>query len=426
MAELLSFPFAEIARLIVGALPAMLLSPTHALFLWLIIFFVSYQYRRMADTEQTLYGRTRITVWRSTLEAAAHGLFGGLVASFLLVFVGVSIGERDILYLWPVALLLMLFHPRFICFSYGATLIGVSHLLTGWPDVNVAGIVGLVAILHVVEGILVALGGDDGAIPFYVRHRRAPVVGAFSVQRFWPVPLVVLLALSLPPGLQVETVAMPDWWPLVTAPSSLESESSTGLVLWPVAAALGYSDLAVSSEPRARSRQAAGLLLLYSGVLLGLAIAGSRWPSLLWVAVVASGGLHELMIQAGVKLELGGEPRFIAPRRGVLVMDVFPDGYAHSLGLQRGDIITAINGRPVHNKDDFRLLLQQVQFYLELEVIRQGARITIETNRYSGHPAGLDLVLAPEPYDQPQVQLLSYGIVQRWLRRLVSFGRSRP
>lgn len=420
MTGLFAFPITDIARLILNTLPAILLSPTHALFFWLITIFVALQYRRMAEMERSLYGSTRISVWRRTLESVAHGVFGGLVASFLLVFTGVSLGETDVMFLWPVALLLMLLHPRFICFSYAATVIGLSHLALGWPQVNVAGLVGLVAILHIAEGLLVWLGGDDGAVPLYIRRPGGTVVGGFSIQRFWPVPLAALFALALPPELQGGAIAMPDWWPLVSPPAAALDNENYSLVLWPVAAALGYSDLAVREEPALRSRRSAILLLLYSLTLLGLVIAASRWAPLLWLAVIASGGLHELMIQLGMRIESGGQPRFVAPDRGVLVMDVLPGGFAESLGLRRGDVIVAVNGRQVLNRQGLKELLQEAPFYLELTVLRDNRQVTLETHRFHYAPGMMGFVPAPEPHDAPQVHVGGGGILQRWLGRLAA------
>ncbi|HEY8449793.1 MAG TPA: PDZ domain-containing protein [Bacillota bacterium] len=425
MSELLAFPWADIARLIFTALPAVLLSPSHALLFWLIVVLVGVQYRRLAETERALYARAGTSTWRRTLLATAHGLVGGVAASFLLVFTGVALGDRDIAYLWPVALVLMLLHPRFICFSYAATLVGLAHLLFGWPSVNVPGIVGLVAILHVVEGLLVWLGGDAAALPIYVRHRDGRVVGGFSVQRFWPVPLAALLAVALPPELRGESIAMPEWWPLVAAPAAAAGPDGPHLLLWPVAAALGYGDIAVSRDPQERSRQAAGMLLLYSGTLLALAIAASHWRPLLWVAVLASGGLHEWMIQAGLRGEFGGKPRYVAPKHGVLVMEVFPGGFGQALGLRRGDVIVAVNGRPVANRQAFEAALGEAGFYLELEIERAGRRQVTSTRRFRYQPGALGCVLAPEPGDEPQVQVGGGGLLVRWVQRLIAGAGGR-
>ncbi|HEX6988832.1 MAG TPA: PDZ domain-containing protein [Bacillota bacterium] len=423
MADLLAFPFWDITQVIFAALPALLLSPGHALFFWLLTAFTAMQYRRLAETERALYGRTRIHVFPATARALAHGLLGGVLASYLLVFTGVALGGNDLAYLWPVALLLMLLQPRFLCFSYAATLVSLSSLLTGWPQVNIPGLVGLVAVLHVVEGILVWLGGDRGALPVSIRHRDGDVVGGFHVQRFWPVPLVAVLGMSLPPALQGEAIAMPDWWPLLGLSEQALAAQGLTLVLWPAAAALGYSDVAVSVEPLARSRRAAGHLLLYSLTLLLLAIAASRWAPLLWVAAVASGGLHEWMIQAGLRSEFGGQPRFRAVDDGVAVLDVFPGSFADVMGLRRGDVIRRVNGRNVANRRELADVLGGSSFFLAVTVTRAGRWLDLETNRFRPGPGALGVVPAPEPGDPALIQIGQGGVLTRWLSRLLKRGR---
>src|SRR5690606_7229574 len=112
VAELLSFPFGEITRETLSSLPVILLSQAYAWFFWLLAGLVALQYHRLARMEEALYGRTRIQVLPSTGRALVHGLLGGVLASYLLVFTGVALGGSDVAYLWPVALILMLVHPR--------------------------------------------------------------------------------------------------------------------------------------------------------------------------------------------------------------------------------------------------------------------------------------------------------------------------
>ena len=47
--------------------------------------------------------------------------------------------------------------------------------------------------------------------------------------------------------------------------------------------------------------------------------------------------------------------------KGVIVQDVKPDGFADSIGLNRGDVILEINKQPVTNEDDFQKLQGQTK-----------------------------------------------------------------
>lgn len=415
--------FVELTRTILAVIPQVLFEPGYAVFFWLLMLLITVQYRRMYQTEMRLYGRARAPLWRGIGTALLYGMIGGIGGSYVLVLTGVAIGRADLAYLWPLALFLMLIHPRFICFSYAGGLVSLSYLIFGWPQVNVAGLVGLVAVLHIIEGILVYFSGSDQATPLYVRHGSGRVVGGFSLQRFWPVPIVILLMMAVPEGLMGETVAMPGWWPLI---ATTPREAGLTPVMWPVMAALGYGDLALTRSPEAKRHRTATHLLLYSLILLLLAVAASRWPFLLWGAALAAPGLHELMIQVGMRGELHGEPLYQQPERGVMVLDLWPDGYGAQLGLARGDVILTVNGQPVDSRQDLEEALRAASFYLELNGCRDGRTFTVETNRFRYAAGALGVITAPGAGDQPHVEIQQAGYLGRLGRRLLHRRRQGP
>src|SRR5690606_32803172 len=171
------------------------------------------------------------------------------------------------------------------------------------------------------------------------------------------------------------------------------------------------------------SRRAAGHLILYSLTLLALAVASSRWPALLWAAALASGGLHELMIQAGLRSEFGGRPRYRAVDDGVAVLDVYPGSMAESMGLRRGDVIRRVNGRDVATRRELAEALDEASFFLAVTVDRAGRVMDFETNRFRPGPGAFGVIPVPEPGDPPVVQAGQGGVLIRWLARL--FGRRR-
>ncbi|HLS89365.1 MAG TPA: PDZ domain-containing protein [Sphingobacteriaceae bacterium] len=412
--------FLELTRSILAVIPQILFQPGYALFFWLLMLLLAMQYRRVHQLEVRLYGRAREPIWRGLLTALGYGLLGGVAGSYLLVLTGVTVGRNDIAYLWPLALLLMLVHPRFVCFSYAGGLVSLSYLIFGWPQVNVAGLVGLVAILHIVEGVLVYFSGEYQATPVYVRHGTGQVVGGFSLQRFWPVPIVILLMMSVPPGLQGEAIEMPAWWPLI-APAT--DDPSLVPVMWPVMAALGYGDLALTRSPGEKRRRTALHLVLYSLTLLVLAVAASRWTPLLWVAALASPGLHELMIQVGLQGEMQGRPLYRHPARGVMLLDVWPGGYGAAMGLAQGDIILSVNGQPVNSRHEFEQALLASSWYLELTGERDGELFRVDTNRFRYGPGAMGVVLVPGPGDPPHVEIQRAGFLARVLGRWLRFPR---
>lgn len=409
-------PLAELSRWILLGVPGIVLSPQGPVFL-LLVLVVGLQYRRLAAMEEALLGRPRRSAARLTLSATLYGLLGGVLGSYLMALLGVALTRQDLAVLWPVALLLALWHPRLLCFSYAAGLVGLASLLWGWPAVHVPGLVALVAVLHVVEGVLVLASGDDAAVPVTLRRPGGEVVGGFAIQRFWPVPVMVLLVMSIPESLRAGALAMPEWWPLFRPPAA-GGPSSLDVVMVPAAAALGYADLAVSADPAERSRRTGLMLLAYSTTLLLLAWGAARVPELQWAAALAAPGLHEWMIRAGRRRELEGAPRFVAPARGVRVMEVLPGSAGEAMGLRRGDVILAVNGTPVDDRQAFAEALRAASWYLELEGTRDGVPWRWEHRRFRYEPGALGVLTAPEPGDPPLVDADAPGPLLRAWRAL--------
>src|SRR5690606_1766560 len=153
-----------------------------------------------------------------------------------------------------VAIALMMVHPRFICFAYAGGILSVTHLLFGWPGLSVPAIMALVAVLHLVESLLILLHGPTGATPVYVRRPGGGVVGVLPVRKCWPVPFIAPVAFMIGREMLADlTLPMPGWWPLIKRQAPPPGMTYV-YVLFPVVAALGYGDIAITRDPRTKAR----------------------------------------------------------------------------------------------------------------------------------------------------------------------------
>lgn len=340
---------------------------------WLTVFLVFLQARQRAKRKQEMFQLRREPIGKMVTGTVAAGLVGGMLASVLLLLLGVTLDRIGLEYLWMIALLLLLMRQRFLCFAYSGGILAVCNCLWGWPHLDCAQLLATVAVLHCTEAFLVLTTGHLNALPIYLQNGRQQITGGFLLQMVWPLPLVMLMGFSGAAALpQAGFMLMPDWWPVL---GTLQEQQPTALyMLTPVLAALGYSDLAVSHRMKEKIRQSAFLLLLYSMILLLLVLLTqhSRFGLLLPAFFAPLG--HEAVIWYGKCRELQHEGPFTAPERGVLILDVQQGSPAARAGLRSADWIFQLDGKPVENRRQF---LQQ-QYILPTTVqvgyVRRGRR----------------------------------------------------
>lgn len=402
--------------LLLATFGRMLLDPLF----WTLAALVGLQYRRAATVKSRLYGAQVEPVWPRVLEATLVGVAGGLAGSGVIALVGVSLNGIGIAYLWGLAVLLMLLSPRLLCFSYAGGILSASYLLLGFPRIDVPELMGLVAVLHMVESLLILASGHLGAVPVYTRNAAGHVVGAFHLQKFWPIPVIAFMLFAVPFPVK-DMVSMPGWWPLIRPAYPGDTESLTLVMkVVPVVAALGYSDLAMASLPREKSRRSAGHLALYSVVLLGLAVMASHYRWLSWAPALFGPLGHEVIIRWGQRAERESPPLFVDPATGVRVLDVLPRSPAKRLGIRSGDVLRTVNGLPVDSRSELAAVLEGVEGWLEVEYLSYSSRRTRRGKVPCAYAQPLGLILVPGPADHPHVDFSGRGVLVRWWQRPVS------
>ncbi len=408
----MGFPWGAILSQILTLFLQALIQP----FFLIVVVLIWLQTRRLLQTREALFG-VRGSILRPLLAAIGYGILGGLIGSVLMVVLGISLNDLGILWLWGIAILLMLISPRLLCFSYSGGILALVSLLTGYPKLNIPALMGLVAVLHLIESVLILASGHIDPLPVYVRNRFGRVVGAFNLQKFWPIPLVVITVMGLPS----ELPHMPDWWPLLRPLGALSAQAAYGLL--PVIAALGYGELAITCLPRERVRLTSLHLALFSLVLLCLAILAAYIPQTAILAALFSPLGHEVVIRVGQRSELQGKPRFVPPARGVMVLDALRGSPSRQAGLRSGDVILKIADIPVNSRSQFAYVLDvsgptvDVEYQQEPGHLKR-TRITVDPNGPSDLTARCGMVLVPEPNDPPTVDIATSSPLQGIYRRL--------
>ncbi len=327
-----------------------------------------------------------------SLKAAFYssllGLLGGLAGSVLLIFLGIDLGSINITALWVTALLLMLIQPRFICFAYAAGVIAVANLLWGFPHTSIPQLIGLVAVLHMIESLLILLNGSYRPPVVYIK-RYGQLCGGFNLQYFWPLPLLALISVGFP-GAAAPGLEMPAWWPLLKDYSSLAGQQVFTIV--PVMAVLGYGEICTTRTPVQASRRSALLLFLFSLLLLSLAVLAVRMPVFLWLSALFSPLGHELVIWLGMRAE-SRPPLYIQAEQGLMIMEVLRGSSAQKAGIKSGDIILQANGAPIQNQTQLQEMIKNHRQQLDLLIQRADRMVSLTWQ--PGRKRAKDIIPAP-------------------------------
>lgn len=366
---------------------------------WLVVVIIGWQIRRTAKMKSDFFHVPREKIMRKTVFNVLLGLGGGFIGSVLLVLLGVSVEEIGIEYLWIVAIVLIMLRQRFMCFAYAGGLIALSKYLFGWPAVNIPQLMGLVAVLHLVEALLIYAGGASKAMPVYIMGREQRLVGGFVMQSFWPLPLVALSAALTPIGLAgaSDMLAMPGWWPLLPMEyigSRMIPHMTLVYSMLPVLAALGYSDLALTSTTRQKAHWSARQLMLYSAGLLALAILAAKVPVLAILPALYAPLGHELLIKIGQKQENKGEYLYTEPSQGVMILDVLEGFAAEQAGLKTGDILLELNEQPLEKTADLYTIESQLTGQVTVTYKREDQRA--QAILAKGTASSLGIITVPE------------------------------
>lgn len=336
---------------LIGILVFNIMTSIKSKFFIIIILILFIQYRKIGKMEKQIIGINKKSVLNRVTISTILGILGGIIGSLIILGLGITIEKNDFSYVLVISLILMLFHPRFVCLSYSGGIISLISILTGFPNVNVSNLMSVVAVLHLVESILILIDGTKSKIPIFI-ERKGEVIGGFTMTRYWAVPFTILVTTST--ELTANTMNMPGWWPLLSVDIIGEQITyfMTGII-----AILGYGDNAITEFPHEKTRQTAKSLIVFSISLLSLSILANNYSSLNIIVALYAPLAHELVIYLSKKKELKGRPVFNAVNYGLRILDIMPKSIGEKLKIEPGNVVRSINGRRVYDRKDMKYSL---------------------------------------------------------------------
>jgi hypothetical protein len=380
--------------------------------LYVFALLLYWHYHRQIVQERKLFHVRLTSAPGELLGSLVFGAMAGIGISIALLLFGVAVSYHELLLLWGLSVLLSLVHIRFLSFTYSGGLLvvfsllarllsaedagsGVGQLITWLQEVNIPSVLALVAALHIAEGILLRVTPNQGLSPLFIKSERGRIVGAYAIQKFWLVPLVMFVT-GEPSGEYLP--ASPSWWPWFYA-------GVAALSLLPVPAVTGYADLAVFSTPQERIGQAGKMIFRFGVLLFILAYAGTYWlPIAVLGSVLALVG-HEALWIYGVWQRRLYAPLYVQLKKGVRVLAVVPGSPADEMEIVTGDVILRVNGHDIQKEEDIYPALQQQSAFCKMEVMNKEGHIKyVQRSVYQGDHHQLGLIVAPDAAAEEYVE----------------------
>ncbi len=391
--------FMELLRKLLQAGLQLLMNP----FYYAGILFILLQYRKQIQFERKLFHIKLHSLLGETWRTLLWGWAAGFGASLVLALVGVSLSGDAVFIIWGLSILMIFFRVRFLCLAYSVGVLGILHVIfsfvpgaSEWQGVgpvlkliketDIPSLLVIVALLHVIEGVLVRFEGARMASPQYYEWKRGRIIGGYRLQGFWPVPLFLIVPMQ---GGSVDSLP---WSTLFGGEAML---AGWGMIAFP--AMIGFSSLTVSRLARDKAHWNSNMLVLYGLILLLAAVAAHVWSPFTIAAAVLGIALHEGILWYGRWKESNGSPIFVHSTKGLTVLAVLPGSAAEELGVQAGETIHKVNGFKIRSKADLHHAMQLNSAFCKLEVLNlQGEVRFLQRAIFSGEHHQLGIILAPD------------------------------
>lgn len=392
----------------IRAISYALISPTLSLMLIVIAILFYFKNRKIAFMQKLMLGRSVQSPLEMTLSQLLIGILGGVIASLLLSFLGVTFENSSLInVILTVSVFSIVYKNRFIKIPYIASVLGIIAILlnsnTGYFvngfnfSVNLTSVIVLIGVFSIVEGILTMIDGDRGYLPIFTQ-KDGNLVGGFSFRRFWALPVCLLVVLGTNSGLSIinEIKDLPRWLPFFSGEKYLAIISATVLGTMAAYGVTSYESSTFTQSKR-RKTLTSGLFNITYGILVIILAYFSRQNIIFTIAlIVLVPLLYELRLNIERKLEVMREPLYFSKHEEICILDVLPNSIAYTKGLKSGDKIIKINGEIPKNEKEVFMAIKKNFYGVDFEIRKNNG--TIENYTISSEDRGklFGIVLVPK------------------------------
>lgn len=362
------------------ALSRTILTPSYVLILIVVGIIFYGRNRKTTLMQKMIIGDSFKSPFELTLSQLLLGMLAGMLGSVLLSCFGVVFKDDSAIFLlFVMSMFLMLMKSRFICFSYSGALLGIVSLFIGsaasrgidvsnisYFEVDVNMLMALIAVLHIVEGILVLLDGKSGVIPVFT-NRDNKIIGGFAFKRYWLLPIAMLFMLSNQDFMYGPQISIPQVWSFIKNNSfTILKDSVIGFGAF--YGIIGYSAYTFTKTKNEKIASSGISIISYGSILLILsALLKNNIFEQLLLCILAP-VMHEIMLRFQMYMEVSGKPKYMNDDEGMMVLEVAPNSPAYEMGIKSGDILVELNDTKIVNEEDILKSLSNVSNYIWLKI----------------------------------------------------------
>ena len=319
-----------------------------------------------------------------TLSQLVLGIMGGAIGSVILSSLGIVFDQNSgIMYLFLISMLLMFVKPRLICFSYSGAVLGaigilikiISKLIPSFKygtilNIDILALMMFVGTLHVIEGLLVMIDGDRGAVPVFT-NKDGKILGGYALNRNWVLPIALMIALAADNNISeygTISVQISNWWPIIKTSSILKIIATSIIMITPFYAVLGYSAVTFTRSKKEKVI-VSGLHIMTYGIILMLVAQLTRVGIVGEIITIIFAPIgHEFMLTIQRKNEEKREPKFVSDEEGLMILEIASDSEISKLGLKNGNKIISINNKSINSEAEIYSILKESLYSVELKV----------------------------------------------------------
>ncbi|MGL5351909.1 MAG: PDZ domain-containing protein [Clostridium sp.] len=340
-----------------------IVDPSHALVLVILGLVFYMKNRRISIMQKMTVGESLNSPLELTLSQLVLGIIAGTIASVILSSLGIVFNSNSgIEYIVILSLILVFIKKRFVCFSYSGAALGLISIILGiitkatgtvsYLNINVVSLMTFIGVLHIVEAFLVMVDGKRGAVPVF-STKEGKIVGGFSFNRYWAMPIAILIAFSSQmSGETISYISIQDWWPIINREENLALLATSVIACVSLYGMLGYNAVTFTKS-KSKKTLHSGMLILVYGITLTLVAQLALLGIIGQLIVVIYAPLaHEFMLKMQKRSEEKGKFIYLSDDEGVAVLEVAPSSPSYAVGIRTGDKILAVNNNKVLSEMD--------------------------------------------------------------------------